>query len=95
MPAEIFLPLSLMCAGIVFVRYYRIRRLAAGTGWVLMILSIGGFGSGLASSFTWAGFVFIFIALSGLVIVIQDVAFRRQAKSRREQSRHNDLRHRV
>lgn len=95
MPPEIFLPLSIVCAGIVFVRYVRIRRLAAGIGWVLMILALGSFGSGLAESFAWSGFVFLFIAAAGMIIVVQDMLVRRQSRRKRQQSQHYNLNERT
>jgi membrane protein implicated in regulation of membrane protease activity len=95
MPEAIFLPLSLICAGVVVYRYVRIRRTSAGIGWALFILAIGGFGSGLAGSFAWSGFLFLFIAAAGLMIVAQDYVFRRHARRKRQQDRQYDLNHRI
>ncbi|MEX2426167.1 MAG: hypothetical protein WD401_05310 [Thermomicrobiaceae bacterium] len=94
MPPEIFLPLSIICAGTVFVRYLRIRRIAAGIGWVLLILALGGFGSGLAESFTWSGFVFLFVAAAGLMIVVQEAIVRRRVRRNRQQNQRVNLNHR-
>ncbi len=86
MPLWIFLPLSLVCAGVILLRYWSINRLAAGIGWALLISAIGGFGSGLAQSFAWSGFVFLFIASAGLLIVVQDAIMRRQSRRKRRQA---------
>ena len=80
MPVWIFIPLSLLCAGIVLYRYIAINRIAAGLGWAILILAIGGFGSGLAGAFQWSGFVFFFLAAAGLLIIVQDAIVRRQAR---------------
>ncbi len=80
MPLWVFLPLSVLCAGVVLYRYYTINRLASGIGWSLVIVAIGGFGSGLAAAFTWSGFVFAFVAAAGILIVVQDTIVRRQAR---------------
>ena len=80
MPLWVFLPLSMLCASVVLYRYYMINRLAAGIGWAALILAIGGFGSGLAASFAWSGFVFALVAAAGGLIVVQDAIIRRQAR---------------
>ena len=86
MPLWVFLPLSLVCASIVLYRYYTIDRLAAGIGWAILILAIGGFGSGLAGAFAWSGFAFLFLAAAGLLIIVQDALVRRQARRTRPHS---------
>ena len=83
MPIVVLLPLALVCSALILYRYYRIGRLVAGIGWTLLIVAIASFGSGLAESFTWAGFVFLFLAGLGMVILIQESIFRRR---RRQQS---------
>lgn len=80
MPLWTFLPLSLICAGIVLYRYHSSNRVASGIGWAVIILAIGGFGSGLAASFTWSGFVFALAAAAGGLIIVQDAIIRRQAR---------------
>jgi sugar phosphate permease len=80
LPLWIFLPISVLCASAILFRYYTINRVAQGIGWALCILAIGGFGSGLAESFAWSGFVFLFIASAGLLILIQDAVVRRQMR---------------
>lgn len=77
---------SLACAGLILVRYYAIQRLIAGIGWALIVLTIGGFGSGLAESFPWAGFVFLFVGSAGLLVIIQDTVVRRQTRRKRQQT---------
>jgi hypothetical protein len=87
MPLWIFLPIALLCVALVFYRYYTINRLASGIGWSLLILAIGGFGSGLASAFAWSGFVFLLLAASGVLIVVQDEIVRRSTDQNRERRR--------
>jgi hypothetical protein len=77
---------SLACAGIILYRYVQIRRLAAGIGWTLLVLAIGGFGSGLAASFQWGGFAFIFLGAAGLMIILQDAWFRRRLRQDHQRS---------
>jgi hypothetical protein len=77
---------SLICAGLILYRYYQIGRIAAGVGWTLLILAIGGFGSGLAASFQWGGFVFIFLGACGLLIILQDAWFRRRLRQGQQRS---------
>lgn len=86
----VFIPLSLICAGLVLYRYHRAGRLAAGGGWAAIILAIGGFGSGLAGSFPWSGLTFLFLAGLGAIAVLQDAAFRRRSR-RQGHSRELDL----
>jgi hypothetical protein len=81
------LPASLICAAAVLYRYIQVRRTIAGVGWALFIISVGSFGSGLAASFAWSGLVFLFFAALGIMIIVQDAFFRRQANQRRQQSR--------
>jgi peptidoglycan/LPS O-acetylase OafA/YrhL len=83
-PAEIFAPLAAVCAAIVVFQYYRNRRLIGGIGWALVILSVGGFGSGLAESFSWSGFVFFFLGGMGVIAVLQDIAYRRHERRKRK-----------
>jgi hypothetical protein len=71
------LGITLFCATIVLIRYIRIGRIAAGIGWALALSAIGGFGSGIAASFTWSGFVFLFLGAAGVLIIVQDEFFRR------------------
>jgi hypothetical protein len=89
----LILSATLICAGIILYRYYRIRRMTAGIGWVLIILAIGGFGSGLSQSFSWAGFVFLFIGAVGVLVIIQDSWFRRRAYRTRETYNRSGSRH--
>jgi hypothetical protein len=91
MPVELFLPISLLCSALVFLQYYRNRRLIGGFGWALTILAIGGFGSGLAESFAWSGLVFSFIGGMGVIAILQDLIFLRQARHRRESPATIDL----
>jgi hypothetical protein len=77
MPPELFAPLAVICAGAILFQYHRINRLMPGIGWALIILSIGGFGSGLAASFAWSGLVFLFIGGLGVIAIAQDYLFRR------------------
>jgi hypothetical protein len=89
----LILTASLLCAVIVVFRYYRVHRLAAGIGWALIIFAIGGFGSGLAESFDWAGFLFLFIGAAGLIIVFQEEWFRRKSRRRKQKSRYSEVNH--
>jgi hypothetical protein len=76
------LGITLFCAVIVFGRYLRIGRTAAGAGWAMTLIAIGGFGSGLAATFAWSGFTFLFLGAAGVMIVLQDEIFRRKRSSR-------------
>lgn len=91
MPPEIFAPVSLLCAGLVLIQYYRRGRLIGGIGWALLILAVGGFGSGLASSFAWSGLLFLFVGGMGLIAILQDAAIRRHARRRRDITNPPDL----
>jgi hypothetical protein len=90
MPIELFLPISALLALLVFLQYHRSRRLIGGLGWVLVLLAVGGFGSGLAESFAWSGLVFLFLGGTGLVAILQDVAFVRQSRRQRNTPRSLD-----
>lgn len=91
MPTEVFLPISVACAAIVLFWYYRIGRVFAGVGWALVLLSVGGFGSGLAQSFAWSGLVFLFVAGLGAIMIVQDIAFRRRKRRQQRESSEYDL----
>ena len=86
MPEILFLPLSMILATIVLVRYLLLNRVASGIGWLLFFLAVGGFGSGIASAFAWSGFLFLFLGATGLLIVVQDEIFRRRARRKRQRS---------
>jgi hypothetical protein len=77
---------SVVCAGLILYRYFQIRRFAAGIGWTMLILAIGGSGSGLAASIQWGGFVFIFLGACGILIIFQDVWFRRRLRQSQQRS---------
>lgn len=72
------LGITLFCAVIVVGRYVKVGRSVAGIGWAMALIAIGGFGSGLAASFSWAGFAFLFVGAAGVMIIIQEEIFRRQ-----------------
>ncbi|TVR73930.1 MAG: hypothetical protein EA415_06820 [Sphaerobacteraceae bacterium] len=74
------LGITLFCVIIVLGRYIKIGRIAAGIGWSMALLAAGGFGSGIAASFTWSGFVFLFLGTAGVLIVVQDEVFRRNRR---------------
>lgn len=84
MPLFIFIPLSVLCAGVILYRYYHAGKLTAGGGWAAIILAIGAFGSGLAGAFPWSGLAFFFLGGSGLIVILQDAAIRRRSRRARE-----------
>lgn len=60
------------------VLYGRQRRWTAAIGWILLVGGIEGLSAGLGHAFPWGGLALIFISATGALLLLIELAARRE-----------------